>query len=159
MTTPPMQRRHQSAAGAIYVPEAPLFAQPDDDLLRGLETLLFLTWDPAEPGPWFARLAAFPLAGGAFLLAWERDGGAPQLVARLAPARPAPAGINIWQIFLRDFLANPAAFHAEPLDAGLLPQTITNYRPDLLTRAAVRAALAALDPPNDYFTAAYEEER
>ena len=153
-----MQRHHQSDAGAIDIPATPIFAQPDDDLLRGLETLLFLTWDPSQPGPWFARLAAFPLAGGAFFLTWERDGQPPQLVARLAPDRRAGAGRALWSIFLRDFFANPA-YHAEPLDPALLPQSITNYRPDLLSRAAVRAALAALAATDDYFAAAYDEER
>lgn len=154
-----MSLHFRDSAGAIFVPPAPLIAQPDDDLLRGLETLLFFAWDPDAPGPWFARLSAFPLVGGAFLLAWERDGQPPQLVARLAPARTAAAGITIWHLFLRDFLSRPAAYHTSALDPQLLPQSISNYRPDLLSAPAIEAALNPLQPPAGYFDAAYTEER
>lgn len=154
-----MLRRHHSDAGTIDIPAAPLFAQADDDLLRGLETLLFFSWDPAAPGPWFARLAIFPLSGGAFFLAWERDGQPPQLVARLTPDRRAGAGRALWPIFLRDFFADPDSYRAERLDTALLPQTITNYRPDLLPAEAVRAAAAAWGAPPAYFDGAYVEEK
>jgi hypothetical protein len=154
-----MSRHHTSDAGAIDVPPPPYYAGAEDDLLRGLETLLFLSWDPAAPGPWFARLAAFPLAGGAYFIAWERDGQPPQLVARLAPDRRAGAGRALWSIFLRDFFANPAAYRAEPLDPALLPQTITNYRPDLIPAETLRAITAAWNAPTTYFDTAYNEER
>jgi hypothetical protein len=154
-----MLRRHQSDAGSIHVPASPLFAQPDDDLLRGLETLLFFSWDPAAPGPWFARLALFPLSGGAFFVAWERDGQPPQLVARLQPDRRAAAGRVLWSIFLADFFANPDAYRTDPLDAALLPESITNYRPDLLPEEAVSSAIAAWGAPEGYFPRAYVEEQ
>src|SRR5690606_4066249 len=158
MTQPAMLRRHHSDAGAIDIPTAPMFARPDDDLLRGLETLLFLSWDPAAPGPWFARLAIFPLSGGAFFVAWERDGQPPPLVSRLAPDRRAAAGRALWSIFLRDFLADPESYRTDPLDPALLPQTITNYRPDLLPEEAVRGAVAPWNAPTGYFDRAYVEE-
>lgn len=150
-----MHLHHKGPAGDIYVPAARLVAQADDDLLRGLETLLFFSWDPAAPGPWFARLASFPLAGGAAFVTWERDGQPAQLVARLAPAG---AKRSLWSIFLRDFLAHPDAYHTDPLDAAALPERITNYRPDLLPESLLRAALQPLNLPPGYFDTAYQEE-
>jgi hypothetical protein len=159
MTQPAMQRHHQSDAGSIDVPVTPLRAQPDDDLLRGLETLLFLSWDPAAPGPWFARLALFPLAGGAFFATWEHDGRPAQLVARLQPGRRPGAAPLLWSFFLSDFFADAGAYRADPLDAASPPQTITNYRPDLLPRDAVRAAVLPWGAPPAYFDSAYVEEK
>jgi hypothetical protein len=150
-----MHLHYAGPAGDIYVPAACLVAQAGDDLLRGLETLLFLSWDPAAPGPWFARLASFPLAGGAFFVTWERDGQPAQLVARVAPAATRR---SLWPIFLRDFLAHPDAYHTEPLDPAAFPERITNYRPDLFPESLLRAALQPLNLPPGHFESAYEEE-
>lgn len=147
--------RQQGREGAIYLPPAPVTVAADDDALKNIETLLFLTWDPGTEGPWFARLGWLPLQGGEGIVVWEREGSPPQLLARLAPIADAP----LWDAFIRDFFANPAAYHAEPLDPADLPQTITSYRPDLLATTSLRAAVSAWTTAPGYFESVYVEDR